>query len=423
MRIITQLFKQNKFLNMMLIVASFIFCNLLLVLTVNINQTNVEVDVTNNFKDSNLYKISDNLYNEKEVEFFSNPNSIKILNDFSNQVNAVPTFKYYNGVRQPIEIANFKGDTIFDAYYETGNNQPAYNVNNKSYRAIKSLQLNQTVFDLNNLQLSSGKGFSENDYIFYENKDTIPIILGSDYNGTYKLGDSLDILLYRKEFTGVVVGILDPSQKVIDVGPEPELLLNRYVILPMFQFDKSPPKIKGIFLKALLLSKVNGKIVTELTPIQVKNILDDIAIQTNFHEFSIIGASGTVIDSIIRFTEMNRSMLILSSLILFVVLIVLFIMITRITINKNMDFYKVLLISGISTEQIVKMVKYQYISLKLIACIPPLLFLTLFLKDPLFIIISYVFIAGIFVLILSIMINRYARKCFNNLDIVQKLKG
>ncbi|KPV58862.1 ABC transporter ATP-binding protein [Paenibacillus sp. A3] len=423
MRMIIQLLKQNKLLNTMLIAASIIFGSLLLILTININQTNIEVGVTNNFKGKNLYQISDNLYNEKEKEFFSNPNSIKILNDFSKRVNAVSAFKYYNGVEQPIDIANFEGDPIFDAYYESGGNQPARKIGNKSYRFIKSVQLNQTVFDLNQIQLSQGEAFKEDAYVFNANKDTIPIIIGSDYNGVYKVGDTLDILYYWKPFIGVVVGILEPSQKVLKVGSEPELLLNRYMILPMLQFEQSPPKMDGIFLKALLLSKVNGKIVTELTPIQVRNTLEDIGDKTGFHDFAVIGASGIAIDSIISFTEINRNLLMVFSLVLFATVIILFVVITRITINKNIDIYKVLLISGISMEQMVRIVKRQAILLQLIGYIPPLLLLALTLKDPLFIIVNYVVAVGISILIMWFVIGRYTQKYFDKLDIVQQLKG
>ncbi|MFB6365958.1 ABC transporter ATP-binding protein [Paenibacillus elgii] len=419
---IIQLLKQNKLLNMMLIAASIIFGSLLLILTININQANVEVGVTNNFKDKNLYQISDNLYNEKEKGFFTNPNSIKILNDFSNQVNAVPAFKYYNGVEQPIDITNFEGDPIFDAYYESGRNQPARKIGDKSYRFIKSVQLNQTVFDLNQVQFSQGEAFKEDAYVFNANKDTIPIILGSDYNGIYKVGDSLDILYYWKPFIGVVVGILEPSQKVLKVGSEPELLLNRYMILPMLQFEQSPPKMEGVFLKALLLSKVNGKIVTELTPIQVRNTLEDIGDKVGFHDFAVIGASGIAIDSIIGFTEINRNLLMVFSLVLFATVIILFVVITKITINKNIDIYKVLLISGVSMEQMVRIVKRQAILLQLIGCIPPLL-LALTLKDPLFIIFNYVVVVGISILIMWFVIGRYTQKYFYKLDIVQQLKG
>ncbi|MCY9593006.1 ABC transporter ATP-binding protein [Paenibacillus chitinolyticus] len=414
--------KQNKLLNMTIFLISLIFCSLLLVLTLNINQTRIEIEATRNFKDKNIYQISDNLYKEKEKQFFSKPDSFEILNNFSNQVHANESYKYYNAVWQPIEISDFKGDIIYDAYYETGNNQPSYMIQNKSYRAIKSVQMNQAVFDFNHLQLETGVGFKADDYVFKQEDDRLPIILGSEYSSVYKTGDTLDILYYQRKFTAVVVGILEPSQKIMTVR-EPELLLNRYIILPLLDFEQSPPKMEGIFLKALLLSKINGNIITDLEPLQIRTMLNEISAKTGFKEFSVIGANSLAVNSIVNMTEINRNTLFVISVALFITLIALFIIIMRIIIKKNIDFYKVLLISGVSMNQIYRSINYQLPLLNLIGCMLPLVFIMVTLNNPLSLLVNYLIVVGISSLIIAIAVNRYTRKYFEKVDIVQQLKG
>lgn len=414
--------KQNKLLNMTIFLISLIFCSLLLVLTLNINQTRIEIEATRNFKDKNIYQISDNLYKEKEKEFFSKPDSFEILNNFSNQVHVNESYKYYNAIWQPIEISDFKGDMIYDAYYETGNNQPSYMIQNKSYRAIKSVQMNQAVLDFNQLRLETGAGFKEDDYVFKQEDDRLPVILGSEYSSIYKTGDTLDILYYQRKFTGVVVGILEPSQKIMTVR-EPELLLNRYIILPLLDFERTPQKMEGIFLKALLLSKINGNIITDLEPLQIRTRLNEISAKTGFKEFSVIGANSLAVNSIVNMTEINRNTLFVISVALFITLIALFIIIMRIIIKKNIDFYKVLLISGVSTNQIYRSINYQLPLLNLIGCMLPLIFIMVTLNNPLSLLVNYLIVVGISSLIIAIAVNRYTRKYFEKVDIVQQLKG
>ncbi|MFE4573061.1 ABC transporter ATP-binding protein [Paenibacillus chitinolyticus] len=414
--------KQNKLLNMTIFLISLIFCSLLLVLTLNINQTRIEIEATRNFKDKNIYQISDNLYKEKEKEFFSKPDSFEILNNFSNQVHVNESYKYYNAIWQPIEVSDFKGDMIYDAYYETGNNQPSYMIQNKSYRAIKSVQMNQAVLDFNHLRLETGAGFKEDDYVFKQEDDRLPVILGSEYSSIYKPGDTLDILYYQRKFTGVVVGILEPSQKIMTVR-EPELLLNRYIILPLLDFEQTPPKMEGIFLKALLLSKINGNIITDLEPLQIRTMLNEISAKTGFKEFSVIGANSLAVNSIVNMTEINRNTLFVISVALFITLIALFIIIMRIIIKKNIDFYKVLLISGVSTNQIYRSINYQLPLLNLIGCMLPLIFIMVTLNNPLSLLVNYLIVVGISSLIIAIAVNRYTRKYFEKVDIVQQLKG
>lgn len=422
MRMILLFIKQNKLLNMTIFLISLIFCSLLLVLTLNINQTRIEIEATRNFKDKNIYQISDNLYKEKEKEFFSKPDSFEILNNFSNQVHVNESYKYYNAIWQPIEISDFKGDIIYDAYYETGNNQPSYMIQNKSYRAIKSVQVNQAVFDFNLLRLETGEGFKKDDYVFKQEDNRLPVILGSEYSSIYKPGDTLDILYYQRKFTGVVTGILEPSQKIMTVR-EPELLLNRYIILPLLDFEQAPPKMEGIFLKALLLSKINGNIITDLEPLQIRTTLNEISTKTGFKEFSVIGANSLAVNSIVNMTEINRNTLFVISVALLITLIALFIAIMRIIIKKNIDFYKVLLISGVSMNQIYRSINYQLPLLNLIGCMLPLVFILVTLNNPLSLLVNYMIVVGISSLIIAIAVNRYTRKYFEKVDIVQQLKG
>lgn len=415
-------FKQNKLLNASIICFSFLLFSILFLLLINIFQADVEVDTVNHFKDKNLYQLSDNLYSEKETAFFSNKDSYIKLNNFSNYLEDNKQFKYYNAVWQPIEVSDFRGDVIFDAYYETGNNQPAYEVNDKLYRAIKSIQLNSNVIEMNNLELKEGIFFKKEDYYYIAGSDEIPIILGSDYSDYYKTGDILDILYYQKKYTGKVIGIIKPFQKIMTIR-EPELLLDRYIILPLVKFEHNPPEVKGIFLKALLLSKINGNIISERSPLEIRRTLDEFSEHNEFTEYSVIGANSLKVDSIIKMTELNRNVLTITSIVLLFLLSIGSVMVLKKIIARNLECYKVLLISGVSIDQMKRTVKLVCVHQIVIGCILPLCGSILFIGWKMNILILHLLVIGFVIVVILSVSNRVINSFFDNLNIVQRLKG
>ncbi|WP_251577839.1 ABC transporter ATP-binding protein [Paenibacillus sp. MER TA 81-3] len=404
--------------------AAIVYFCVVLVLVVNIDQSNLEVNAVNHFKNKNLYQISDNLYGETETMFFSEKNSVDILNDFVTGLAVNFESEYYKATWQPIGISNFKGDVIFDAYYESGSNKSPYVVNNKSYKDIKSIQLNSNVFDMNQVQISVGKKFDNDDYIFDKYNNNIPVILGSELDGVYQLGETLDILYYRKEFKGEIIGFLDSSQKIMTTK-EPETILDRYIILPIMRFTEVPAitKENKIFVIASLLSQTNGRIVTDATPLEIRKKLDEIATKANFKEFSVIGANGIAINSIVRMTETNRSTLFVCVIAIFTISTILFMYTTAITIRKNVETYKVLLISGFSLEQIYKMVGYKLILTSVVGSILPIIPLLFIVQNPFNLLLNYLFAVLISSLLMLVIITMFTRRTFNRIDIVQKLKG
>ncbi|WP_127534368.1 ABC transporter ATP-binding protein [Paenibacillus kobensis] len=428
MKIFWILFKQNIVFNIISILSALIFSLLILVLVVNVHQSKIEIDSVSHFKDKNLYKISDNLYNEKETEFFSKSDSNSILNRFANSLANSSEFLYYNANWQPVEVSAFKGDIQFDAYYETGNNRAEYEYNNKKYRNIKSMQLSSNVFEMNNVTLSSGEFFSDNDYFYDEKREDLPVILGSDYSEVYKLGDRLDILYYQKSFTGTVIGFLTPNQTIM-TSLDPQLVLNRYIVIPALFFDQSfsfhneDVSANPIFFKASLLSRINGNLISELSPLEIRNSLDAIKRTTGFTDFSVIGAKGTAINTIIKMTETNKSILYIGIFVSFVIIVLVSLVSMLFATRKNVDTYKVMLISGSNENHIYKIVGSQTLLIHLIVTIVPSLFLFSLINNSFDLLtnyLSYSLFASLFMTLTSVII---AKICFMKVDIIQQLKG
>lgn len=426
MKILRILFKQNRFLNFLNIAAAIIFFTLIFVLVINIQQANIETKTAKNFNNQNVYQITDQLIEEREREFFSSGQGYDILHNFINTLSESQAISFYTGTWQPIGVADFKGDDSFDPRYEHGGTTDSYDFNNSTYSTVKALHVNNSVFNLNNLQISNGRNFNPDEYKYNENK-TIPVILGSNYSKSYKLGDKINIYLYGKELQGEIVGFLSSSQKVM-IANHPELILDKYMLLPSLTFSDRPSEslLKAtnneLFVRASLLANTNSLILTETAPLEIRKFMEDIKTQTGFNDFQIIGANGLSMDALVSMTEANVSLIYILISLLFTITLSIFLFTLSLKVRKNVDTFSVLLISGANMQHIKKYVRNEFVLMSLIGVVIPI-GPFLLIPSASTLLIDYLFVSFIFVLAISFLTRKYIDKIFANLDIIQRLKG
>ncbi len=404
------------------------FFLILMTLMINLDQSNLETSTAQKFQEKNIYQISDSLIEEKEVQFFQEKANYDILHHFSTSLEKSTDFDYYNAIWQPMEVVDFKGDAVFGPYYEMGDEEQSFEMNGKSYSAVKSMRFNQKVFELNDLQLASGKGFEDEAYIFREGQETVPIILGSDYTAFYKIGDQIEFAYYGKTFIGTVVGFFRPFQTII-VGDGPEIQLNRYMILPVVHFAERPTHMlqenmkDELFYRATLLTNANGNMITKHSPLELREIVDRITQETGFAEFSIIGANGISTDLLFNMKKQNQSLLYVITFLLFLMMTVVFIFTVYLKIKKSVDTYLVLLISGLHLKDIYNIIRYEYLLTMMIGSILPIGLLLYLTKGSAIMLINYVFILAVFIAVMILPIQIMTKKTLERIDIIQRLKG
>lgn len=427
MKILRILFKQNRFLNFLSIAAAIIFFTLIFVLVINIEQANIETKTAKNFDNQNVYQITDQLINEREREFFSSGQGYDVLHNFINTLSKSQAITFYTATWQPIGLADFKGDDSFDPRYEHGGTTETYEINNSTYSTVKALHVNNPVFNLNNLQINSGRNFNLDEYKYNENK-TIPVILGSDHSKSYKLGDKINIYIYGKELQGEIVGFLASSQKVMTAN-QPEIILDKYMLLPSLTFNDKPSETllndsnNELFVRASLLANTNSLILTETAPLEIRKFMEDIKTQTGFNDFQIIGANGLSMDALVSMIEANVTLIYILISLLFIITLAIFLYTISLKVRKNVDTYSVLLISGANMQHIKKYVRNEFVLITLIGVVIPIGPFLLITSTNTLLTINYLFVSFIFVLAISLLTRKYIDKVFTNLDIIQRLKG
>lgn len=428
MKVLKILFKQNRFLNSLNIFVAILFFTLTFVLVINLNQTKIEIDIAKNFEGKNLYQLTDQLFGDKETAFFSTDQGFKILNKFNNTLSSEPRFAYYTATWQPIGVADFKGDSSFDPNYENGTTTSTHEYNNKLFSAVKAIFISEEVINLNHLQIDQGRAFNKEEYTYKENTKAVPVLLGSGYRGTYHLGDTMHIFIYLKELECQVVGFLDSSQKIMTAN-QPEVILDNYILLPTLKFSdglvdsllRNPDN--KLFIKASLLAKANSLILSESSPLEIRNILDEIAVSTGFRDFQVIGANSMAMNALVSMTKANILNIYILAVVLFVTTLLTFFYTLSLKTKRNVDTFIVMLISGANMRHIQKHVRNEFLLMSVIGVVIPILPFFYITGGSFSSLAMYLIGSLIIVLALTLLIGQYIKKIFADLNIVQRLKG
>lgn len=163
-----------------------------------------------------------------------------------------------------VSKADFRGDAMFS------HGASDFNYNETQHK-IKSASVGENCNEYFNLDVSSGRYFSADDYSFI-GKHEVPILLGSDYQSLYKINDSIPLTIKSKSYSCTVIGFLEEESQIISFNFP--IKLNQYIILPMeqfstiqhsddertYQFRMMLDKNNGLILPKQKLSKVETEI-------------------------------------------------------------------------------------------------------------------------------------------------------------------
>ncbi len=173
--------------------------------------------------------------NPSIMEFIEEKDSLKKLQRVYKELNENPQFTYVEILKQVFE---YKGYCNFDPQFINDNNQEYANqlVNEEYYTPLKSLQVSSKVYDGYNLnnQIQAGSGFAKENYVIQDSM-TVKVILGSNYNNLFHLGDIFHAkYLGYGDLTCEVIGFLKPEASInLD---NKKILLDDYILAPAVNY-------------------------------------------------------------------------------------------------------------------------------------------------------------------------------------------
>ncbi|MFD1737525.1 ABC transporter permease [Bacillus salitolerans] len=352
--------KKRKFFTILIFINTLLFFILLTALY--LHYFNVETKTKSfyaQYEGKNIYQLTDNLYGEEEKEYFSSSVGLDRIKGFHEHVSNHEDFIYLNTNLQPLGVTNFKGSDLFLYGYEEGMATPAFTKDGEKYEVVKSIQLNDKIFSMFNLSVENGSIFDKQDYYYSPNK-TIPIILGSEYNSIYSIGDKVNFDYIDTKLEGKVIGIL-PSNTIIPVKNNIEFSIDRYFIIPEFLMDYVSQNNNDLLLQQRhYLNLINGQIYTDMDQLEIRKKINELSEKTDFQSVTVIGANEIGINIMFSMLQHNKILIITLTVFLFLFAVFCIALSLIMKWHINVKRYAIHLISGATIN---KVFSYSFIEI------------------------------------------------------------
>lgn len=210
------------------------------------------------FSNSN-YSIKYSIYDEEDPidDIISDPTRVASLKKYYKDLTELDDYSFYEEIYQPADIQYFDDSELFSP----DTTRPNIFLNNGTqYITVNQLLLNRVAFEAQNFSLQLGELFTEEDYNIGSDYN-IPVILGSDYLGKFKVNDRISCLNYYEVPTCMVVkGILEQNSSI--TLNEEEVELDKYIIAVSPNFNFFPKTEDEVLFHGLLyFQKINGEFV------------------------------------------------------------------------------------------------------------------------------------------------------------------
>lgn len=216
------------------------------------------------------------------------------LKNYMTAIQNQKNFTYLSIVNQPIDIITDKLPQKFIYGYETGEAMTdSKDKDGNIDKAAKCLAVSSNVFTQFGMQISEGRGFGKEDYTYNANK-SIPVILGSDYKGIYKIGSSFDGYYPFDKMHFTVIGFFEKNTGV--PLNEEIIYCDRYVVVPAFlPTDKTPDE----FQKVILDQQSCGEIISNDSLPDIRSQIQSLATTTGVYQHTVIQPNASNIKNII----------------------------------------------------------------------------------------------------------------------------
>ena len=167
-------------------------------------------------------------------------------------------FTFASFAENPVELVNTAiPERCAEAYGTAYAQDSYYDIAGEPAVAALSLQVSESFLELFPLEIAEGRGFERVDYDTAAQM-TIPVILGADYQGIFRVGDRFEGYYIFERFTFEVVGIAKSGGVFYNKRTGGPALYDSYLILPFQGIRTDSP-----FGRIVLLQKICGFVVAE----------------------------------------------------------------------------------------------------------------------------------------------------------------
>lgn len=213
----------------------------------------------------NVIQNSDNFEGENWDKISADKDINQKLMKFHEMLVQSSEFEYAEFVLEPIYS--------YDPYFQS--DADAVLSEQNEVKMLYGYSVGENIDKLFLLETQNNQWFSKEDY-FYSDGDTIPIILGNNYQKYYSVGDVLPLVCSGLSLNCKVIDFLKPQSKIVHNSAITEL--DNHILVPFQNFSEERLQSEDkANIKMLYLNKNNGLIFTQLSTEKVKEIVLDYA--------------------------------------------------------------------------------------------------------------------------------------------------
>ncbi len=193
------------------------------------------------------------------------------IDELRNQTN----FSFASVVSQPLTFAS---EDVADSQFNDVEN----GIYDTKHTNIRCVQISENIFDLFDLSLLSGRIFTEDDFVLTQSKP-VAVLLGSDYQKFYQIGDVFFAEHGIERLSFIVIGFLNDGSII----PEGGRLVNlsTYMVIPAFSsFDL---KSYHHYARINLSQQANGFIICERKGMDISDYVNQLSVKYSTFNFTI----------------------------------------------------------------------------------------------------------------------------------------
>lgn len=292
-------------------------------------------------------------------EFFSEPNSLERMKQFSNVMK--DKYGYLEIDNQSVMILD---QFPYKEEFRIDYGESHYGVNDAIGISLKSLQIGKNTYDAFALsqQIEMGTGFQAEDFLWKEQK-TVPMLLGYEYQGLAEIGETFLLEYLQKDILVEVAGFFK-KDAVITLNNQ-VYFMDQQIVIPFFDCKDQPTNEEDSEFQKILYSlknwgyiKVNsGEDVLDYEA-EIQKLNEQLGLDYAVSEgviYSYIQNISSTIDSI-------KGILWMVSIFLLIVLSGIFLGIQIWSFHKNKKVYAIHLICGCSFKRIKQKIMFFVIA-------------------------------------------------------------
>ena len=278
---------------LMIILSGLLFSLFGSVLNSNQRQEKAKKEFDKTYGTVKLYKTGENL-SAVDLDNYTDKSGKKGLENmcqFKQKLCQEKEFKFTTIGSQMLNIYNKKIPKKFLYSYDS-ENPDATTVSScitkhdkNTIYSVKSLQITDKFFEIFNISIAEGHRFSKDDFI-YNDKNTIPVILGNDYKKYFKIGNTFDAEYMGTKRHYIVIGFLRDKSFFYDSSSCEMSSCNTYMIIPAIT-----PATKTYFAKEIALDHTNGIISSKIGAKKTANIFEKHKKETGLTNYQIYVAT------------------------------------------------------------------------------------------------------------------------------------